>query len=250
MVKEEFSEARGTYGSPRVFKKVKERGISCSENTVAKIMREEGLAAAKSRCFVPKTTNSNHKDPIAPRVFEAENGPPEGPNEVWAGDITYVSIGNKWKYLSVVLDLYNREVVGWSLDDTLEVQGVCTALKNAITSRRADAKIIFHSDRGSQYASKQFKKLLAGEEILPSMSRKGNCYDNAYVESFFKTYKCDLKAMGISLNKANVRSETFQYIETCYNRKRIHSSLNYLSPMAYLAAYKQKSDPPSGLKTA
>ena len=142
-------------------------------------------------------------------------------------------MGEIFYYLSVIFDLFNREVIGWSVDKTLEASGVIMALQNAITSQGTDSKIIFHSDRGSQYASKQFRKLLSKEDMIPSMSRRGNCYDNCYVESFFSTLKKDLKNMGIQLIEGNIRSEIFKYIEVWYNRKRQHSSLNYQSPVQF-----------------
>ena len=196
-------------------------------------MRDEGIRVKTRKKFIPKTTNSNHNSPISPREFISEEGPPDGPNKVWAGDITYISVNKKFQYLSVVVDLFNREVIGWSIDKTLEASGVITALRNAIVTQGSDAKIIFHSDRGSQYASKRFRKLLAKKEIIPSMSRKGNCYDNCYVESFFSTLKKDLNNMGVTLTEGNIREEIFRYIEVWYNRKRKHSSLNNLSPYQF-----------------
>ena len=196
-------------------------------------MRNLGIQVKAKKKFIPQTTNSNHDNPISPRVFKAEEPIPQRQNEVWAGDITYLLIGKIFYYLSVVLDLFSREVVGWSVDKTLESSGVISALQNAITIQNADAKVIFHSDRGSQYASKKFRALLNKEEMIPSMSRKGNCYDNCYVESFFKTLKTDMHNMGVTLTEENARSEIFKYIEVWYNRKRMHSSLGYLSPLGF-----------------
>ncbi len=153
------STLNGTYGSPRIYHCLKERGILCSKNTVAKIMKEIGIRVRPKKRFIPKTTTSNHNSPISPRKFKLETDVPKDPNKIWAGDITYLPIGSSFLYLSVVLDLFNREVIGWSVDNTLEAKGVVQALQNAIISQRSDAQIIFHSDRGSQYASKKFRDL-------------------------------------------------------------------------------------------
>ena len=233
IIVEEFEKSKATYGSPRIHQCLKDRGISCSVNTVAKVMKNVGIGVKVKKKFIPQTTDSNHNNPISPRVFKSEDLLPQSPNEVWAGDITYIPVGEIFYYLSVILDLFNREVIGWSVDKTLEASGVIMALQNAITSQGTDSKIIFHSDRGSQYASKQFRKLLSKEDMIPSMSRRGNCYDNCYVESFFSTLKKDLKNMGIQLTEGNIRSEIFKYIEVWYNRKRKHSSLNYQSPVQF-----------------
>ena len=155
-------------------------------------MKESGIGVKSRKKFTPQTTDSNHSSPISPRVFKVEDNFPQRANEIWAGDITYLPVDKKFYYLSVVLDLFNREVIGWSVDKTLEASGVIQALQNAIITQQADAKIIFHSDRGVQYASKKFREILNKEDMIPSMSRKGNCYDNCYVESFFKTLKSDI----------------------------------------------------------
>ena len=210
---EEFERSGKTYGSPRIYQCLKKRNIPCSLNTVAKVMREVGIRVMARKKFIPQTTDSNHNAPISPRIFRPKALLPEGRNDIWAGDITYLPVSKKFYYLSVVLDLFNREVIGWSVDKTLEATGVISALQNAIISQRTDTKIIFHSDRGSQYASKKFRSLLNREEIIPSMSRKGNCYDNCYVESFFKTLKSDIHNMGIILTEENIRSEILNILK-------------------------------------
>ena len=235
-IREEFGESKGTYGSPRIHAKLKARQLLCCLNTVSSRMKTLGLKVQVKKKFSVKTTTSDHNHPIAPRVFKAESDLPKEPNKIWAGDITYLRVGSDFYYLSVVLDLFHRQAIGWSVDKTLEASGVIKALKSAILTQNADAKIIFHSDRGSQYASKVFRDLLAKREFVPSMSRKGNCYDNCYVESFFKTLKSDLGIMDVVLTVDNVVSEIFRYIETWYNRKRIHSSLNYMSPIDFKQA--------------
>ena len=237
LITEEFNKGQKTYGSPRVYHSLKSRGISCCLNTVASRMKALGLKVKRKNKFVVKTTDSNHTFPVAPRLFKVEDALPQGPNEIWAGDITYLRVDSCFYYLSVVLDIFNREVIGWSVDSSLVTEGVLKALKNAILVQGTDAQVIFHSDRGSQYASQQFRSFLAQNEVIPSMSRKGNCYDNAFVESFFKTLKSDLRNMKIVLTKENLVSELFKYIEIWYNRRRIHSSLDYISPIEF----KQKS---------
>lgn len=232
-IQAEFKKSQRTYGSRRVYHALKAQGISCCLNTVASRMRFLGLGVSTKKKFSIQTTNSNHKDPIAPRVFKSEEPLPKGVNEVWGGDITYLQVGSCFYYLSIVLDLFNREVIGWSVDSTLCSEGVVNALKHAIFTQNTDTPIIFHSDRGCQYASKRFRSLLSQKEFIPSMSRKGNSYDNAYVESFFKTLKSDLRNMDILLTEENVVSEIFKYIEIWYNRKRRHSSLGYMTPVEF-----------------
>lgn len=232
-IKRLFEASNRTYGSPRIFQDLDRKGIDCSENTVAELMRKMGLTADLKKKFKVMTTDSNHSKTIAPRVFKTEDFNVKGPNDVWAGDITYLRIGEKFIYLSVVLDLFTRKVVGWSMSETLEAKGVVEAMKMAFDREGDHAGIVFHSDRGVQYASDEFTKLLEGKKALPSMSRKGNCYDNAFVETFFKTLKSELIYREKFESKDKLRAAVFEYIETWYNRKRLHSSLGYLSPVEY-----------------
>ena len=234
-IKEIFEDSKKTYGSPRVHQELRSKGIVISENTVAKYMREMGLDARLKKKYRIQTTDSNHSDPIAPRLFKAEDEDalPSGPNEVLAGDITYLKYGSKFLYLAVVLDLFNREVVGWSMGDSLETTLVLKALDSAMLKVGPDAKIIFHSDRGSQYASEAYRNFLKNKEITPSMSRKGNCYDNCYVESWFSSLKKEWIYRHQFSTKKELRGLVFEYIETWYNNKRRHSSLGYLSPVEY-----------------
>lgn len=232
-IKRLFEASNRTYGSPRIFQDLDRKGVPCSENTVAELMRKMGLTADLKKKFKVMTTDSNHTKAIAPRVFKTEEFNVKGPNDVWAGDITYLRIGEKFIYLSVVLDLFTRKVVGWSMTETLEAKGVVEAMKMAFDREGNHAGIVFHSDRGIQYASDEFTKLLEGKKALPSMSRKGNCYDNAFVETFFKTLKSELIYREKFESEEKLRGAVFEYIETWYNRKRLHSSLGYLSPMEY-----------------
>jgi transposase InsO family protein len=228
-----FVNSKKTYGSPRIFQELSKKGHSCSENTIAKLMRELGLTGDQKKKFKVVTTDSNHTGPIAARVFKIEDFMVKGPNEIYAGDITYIALGDKFLYLSVVIDLFSRRVVGWSMDQTLESKGVIDALKMAYAREGSNAGVIFHSDRGVQYASNDFRELLEDKQAVPSMSRKGNCYDNAFAETFFKTIKSELIYRQEFDSEKELRSAIFEYIETWYNRKRLHSSLGYLSPVEY-----------------
>lgn len=234
-IKKVFADSKESYGSPRVYQDLKDRNFIISENTVAKYMKELGLDARLKKRFRIQTTDSNHSHPIAPRLFkvEDENPLPLKPNQILAGDITYLKYGSKFLYLAVVLDLYNREVVGWSMGDSLETDLVLRALDSAMVKVGPDAEVIFHSDRGSQYASEAYRNFLKNKEIRPSMSRKGNCYDNAYVESWFSSLKKEWIYRQQFSTKEELRGLVFEYIETWYNSKRKHSSLGYLSPREY-----------------
>lgn len=228
-----FENSKGTYGSPRIFQELSRKGHPSSENTVAKLMKELGLTADLKKKYKVMTTDSAHSNPIAPRIFKIEDDLAKYPQEVWGADITYVPFENKFLYLSVVLDFGTRKVVGWSITDTLETTGVLKALDMAFTHEGDKAGIICHSDRGVQYASKVYRDFLDGKEAIPSMSRKGNCYDNALVESFFKTFKNEFLWRKKFNSEEELMNGIFEYIEIWYNRKRIHSSLGYLSPLEY-----------------
>lgn len=228
-----FKVSKETYGSPRVYKDLLELGYEISENTVAKYMRELGLDARLKKKFRVMTTDSNHDGPIADRVFKAEDELPTKPFEVLAGDITYLRLGSSFLYLAVVIDLYNREVVGWSMSHSLASTIVVGAMKMALKKCNSKTKFVFHSDRGSQYASDVFRQLLGNKKLTPSMSRKGNCYDNCYVESWFKSLKSEWIYRRQYSTEEELRALVFEYIETWYNTKRKHSSLDYMSPKNY-----------------
>ena len=206
------------------------------ENTVAKYMRKDGLFVKPRRRFVPRTTDSDHDHPIAPnrlnRDFEAT-----APNQKWACDLTYIFTESGWLYLSVVIDLFSRKVVGWSMSDNLKAQSVAEAMEMALARRRpaTGGDLLHHSDRGVQYACGRYRQLLVEHEITCSMSRPGNCYDNACVESFFGTLKSELVHRVRYRTRVEARSSIFEWIECWYNRKRRHSSLGYRSPEAFEA---------------
>jgi transposase InsO family protein len=202
-------------------------------------MRKEGLFGCAKRRFRVKTTDSNHSLPIAPRLFqtEAEATLPTRPNQVWGSDITYVPTEEGWLYLTVQLDLFTRKVVGYALTDHLQTEAVLEALRVAVRTQGldADSRLISHSDRGCQYASQSYRETLEMLGITASMSRRGNCYDNAYVESFFHTLKVELVHRRKFRTRAEASAAIFEYIEVWYNRRRLHSSLGYLSPIDYEA---------------
>lgn len=233
-VKRAHEASRFTYGSPRVAVELREQGVAISENTVAKLMRSQGLAARAKRRFVPRTTDSAHDGPVAPnrlgRDFTAD-----APNTRWTSDITYVATGEGWLYLAVVLDLYSRRVVGWSMRPDLRAELACEALDMALQTRRPTAGLLHHSDRGVQYASEAYRARLREADAEPSMSRPGNCYDNAVTESFFGTLKTELAHHERYATHEQARRSLFEWIEVFYNRQRRHSSLGYLSPDAFEA---------------
>ncbi len=223
------------YGSPRVYQALKEQGETCSENRVARLMREDGLRAKTKRRF-KATTNSEHNLPVAPNLLD-RNFSPEAPNQVYAGDITYIWTAEGWLYLAVVIDLFSRSVVGWAMNKQMTRQLVMNALTMAVQRHRPPSGVIFHSDRGSQYASGDFQKLLTKHGMRCSMSRKGNCWDNAPVESFFGSLKQELVFHQKYPTRFHARQSLFEYIERFYNRRRLHSTLGYKSPADYEATY-------------
>lgn len=225
-----FRDSRRTYGSPRVHASLRAQGIRCSKKRVARLMRKSALVACRKRRHV-HTTDSHHSEPIAANEL-ARNFQTSAPNQVWVADITYLPTRQGWLYLAVVLDLYARQVVGWSMGATLERTLVIGALEHALGRRQPSAGLLHHSDRGSQYASGDYQTLLAKVGITPSMSRKGNCWDNAVMESFFASLKAEI-GVEVFDSHAHARSCVFDYIERFYNRQRRHSTLEYLTPADY-----------------
>ena len=231
-IRQAHIESRTTYGSPRVYRALKARGVPCCENTVAKLMRAERLRPKARRPFVVKTTDSRHDRPVAKNVLNREFYP-DRPDTTWTADITYVPTAQGWLYLAVVLDLFSRRVVGWATADHLRSELACDALRMALEHRRPKGKLLHHSDRGVQYASESYGRLLAEYGIEPSMSRTGNCWDNAVTESFFSTTKRELTHHKTYATKEEARGSLFEYIEVFYNRQRLHSTLGYRSPADY-----------------
>lgn len=223
--------SRGTYGSPRVHAVLSGLGETCSRPRVARLMKRFGIRAKTKRKF-KATTDSKHKLPTASNILN-RNFNPTAPNKVWAGDITYLSTKEGWLYLAVVLDLYSRKVVGWSMGETLNRELTLEAMRMAIRQRQPGSDLLSHSDRGSQYASNDYQTLLKTYGITCSMSRKGNCWDNSVVESFFGTLKQEHIFFCDFMSRDEARRSVFEWIEGFYNRDRIHSTLGYRSPNEY-----------------
>jgi len=229
--------SRGTYGAPRLTKGLNAQGQPCSKARVARLMGEVGISGVAKKRFRVKTTDSNHELPIADRVFQVEEPAtwPTRPNEVWVGDLTYVPTDEGWLYLTIQLDVFTRKVVGYAMTDHMRTDAMLEALRTAVLRQRPDSKtsLISHSDRGCQYAADNYRVQLKQFGITASMSRKGNCYDNAYAESFFHTLKVELVHRRRFKTRREAMAAIFEYIEVWYNRKRLHSALGYRSPMEY-----------------
>lgn len=230
-VKEIHEDSRQTYGSPRVFQKLKSMGVQISLNTVARIMQKNSLRAKTKKKF-KVTTDSKHNLAVAPNLLD-RNFSPELLNTAWCGDITYIWTDEGWLYLATVIELKSKKVIGWSMNKRMKKSIVIDALDMAISARSFNGGLIFHSDRGSQYCSNDFKKLLTKNRIIQSMSRKGNCWDNAVAESFFATIKKDLIFHENFNTRNEARKKIFEWIEYFYNQFRSHSSLGYKSPVDY-----------------
>jgi transposase InsO family protein len=229
-----FEASDGIYGSPRVWRQLREQGLCCNEKTVAKLMKQEALAALHRRAFKVQTTDSQHGYALAPNLLEQCFGS-AAPDRIWTADITYIPTGEGWLYLAVEMDLYSRKIVGWSMADHLRAELPLAALEMAIARRRPAKGLIHHSDRGVQYACDDFRQRLSGRGMLCSMSRRGNCYDNAVTESFFGTLKQELVHRTEFATRAEAKAAIFRYIEIFYNRTRMHSTLGYVSPDAFEA---------------
>ena len=223
--------SRQNYGSPRVTDELRECGVCCSENRVAKLMQDNNIRAKRSRKF-KATTNSRHNLPVAENLLNREFEVTR-PNSVWVSDITYIRTDEGWLYLAGVIDLHSRMVVGWSMSNRMTEQLTLDALSHAINRRQPPVGLLHHSDRGSQYASNNYQRLLREHQITCSMSRKGNCWDNAVMESFFATLKTELIYHERFLTRDDAKLKIFDYIELFYNRKRRHSSLGYKSPVEF-----------------
>jgi transposase InsO family protein len=230
-IKDVFERSRHTYGSRRIYAELHKRGIRCSVNRIARLMKQHGIVAVQHRKYRP-TTDSKHDFPVAPnrlgRNFEADQR-----NRVWVADITYIPTDEGWLYLATELDLYSHRIVGWSLSSRISRQLVLDALAMAVGLRRPGTGLIHHSDRGVQYACGDFQKSLKRHGMVASMSRKGDPYDNAVAESFFRTLKVELVYRRRFRTRAEAKAAIVEFIELFYNRWRRHSSLGYLSPAEY-----------------
>ena len=239
VIRRAFERGRGAYGSPRVKIELGRSGAPCSRRRVARLMREEGLRARTKGKWRPRTTQSDPSLATAPNWL-GEVPRPSSADQVWVSDITYLATDTGWHYLAAVMDLCSRRIVGWAIGNSLETTLVSKALERAIALRGAAPGLIHHSDRGCQYASRHYRQSLADSGITASMSRKGNCYDNAAMESFWAT----LKTEGINEKELKTRRETelmvFDYIETFYNPRRLHTGIGGMSPMEFEMKQQQQ----------
>ncbi len=229
-------DSRGTYGAPRIHKKLNVDGEKCGIKKVVKIMKENNIRGIAKKKYKIHTTDSNHDLPIADRVFKVENVAAQvtKPNQVWASDITYIPTKEGWVFLCIYLDLFTRKVVGFSMADNMKTDLLINAMEMALGRQIVNgAELLGHSDRGSQYASEAYREYLKTNGITASMSRKGNCWDNAFAESFFHTLKVELVHRENFKTKSEAKSKIFEYIEVWYNRQRMHSSLGYKTPVQY-----------------
>jgi transposase InsO family protein len=235
-IRQVHRESNGLYGYLRVHRALLIDGENVSRNTVAKLMRQAKIRGKARKRSVPRTTDSTHPKPVADNLL-ARDFRADGPNQKWLADITYVATDEGWLYLAAVLDVFSRKIVGWSMANHMETDLVSDALTMALEHRRpAGGDLLHHSDRGSQYASDDYQHLLARSGVTVSMSRKGDCWDNAMMESFWATLKCERVHHEHYATHDQARQSIFQYIEVFYNRKRLHSSLGYTSPDSFEAA--------------
>lgn len=231
-IKRIFKEMRKKYGSPRIYRELKNTYYHCSRSRVARLMRENGLVARRKKRF-KITTDSKHDYPISPNLLKRDFFS-KSINECWVSDITYIDTNEGWLYLCTILDLFSRKVVGWSMASHMRAELAIDALDMAVKHRNPPKNLLFHSDRGVQYASKDFRKKLESYNMVQSMSRKGNCWDNAPAESFFSTLKMEeVYTHKKYQTREGARKSIFEYIEVFYNRKRSHSFLDYKSPAEY-----------------
>jgi putative transposase len=236
-IKKSHAKSRKIYGVRKIHADIKEQ-FGCGINRVHRLMKAHGIRSIRQRKF-KTTTNSKHNLPIADNLLQ-QNFNVSNPNEVWVSDISYVDTGEGWLYLAAVKDLFNKEVVGTAMDSTMTKELVIKAMQQAIQRHRPQAGLIHHSDRGSQYASYDFRKLLKKNGLIPSMSSKGNCYDNAPAESLFGTIKTELVYLNRYETRAASRQAIFEYVEVFYNRLRRHASLAYLTPVEFKQRYFQE----------
>lgn len=233
-----FTQKKKRYGAVRITRELRASGVKVSRKRTARIMRQRGLRASRPRRRV-QTTDSRHDHPIAKNLLDRDFTAAE-PNQKWAGDITYVQTGEHWLYLAVVIDLFNREVVGWAMSDRIDQQLTQSAIRMALMRRQPRGVIIMHTDRGVQYAAGDYRRLLRDWAVTPSMSRTGNCYDSAVSESFFATLKKELIYRERYATHDEARASIFEYIEIFYNRECMHSTINSMTPMAFLKAWQDE----------
>lgn len=226
-------EVKGVYGSLKITKELRHRKTIVNRKTVARIMKTLGIRSKVSRKLRVRTTDSDHANPVAPNLLDQNFASADAPNRVWAADITYIATDEGFLYLAGVMDLYSRRIVGWSMSDSMTTELVERAFDSAVLSRKDVSGLLHHSDRGVQYTSGRYREMLRRHGAESSMSRKGNCYDNAVVESFWGKLKTEMVHHEHFATKAQARAAVFEYIEVFYNRKRLHAALGYISPVQF-----------------
>lgn len=249
-IKEVYINSRSIYGSPKITKKLNQKGIDVSQKTVTRIMKAEGIRSKTVKKY-KATTNSKHSLPIYPNLLNQEFQV-DAPGKVWVGNITYIHTNEGWLYLATIMDLYSRRILGWHMSHRMTKELVILALKRAIGRQKPTEGLIHHSDRGSQYASHEYQKILREHNMITSMSRKGNCYDNACIESFHSIIKRELIHLKKYFTRQQAIDEIIEYIESFYNYERIHSNNDYRSPLEkerayYLALSTELGEPPLSL---
>lgn len=234
-IKVAYAESEETYGSPRIYRELTEAGVPCSVNRIAGLMRQHGIVAIQARRF-KVTTKAHEAHPVAPNLLDGDFSA-TAPNEKWLADISYIPTHEGWLYLAVVMDLFSRRIVGWTMYKRMTSSLVTRALEMALRQRRPPAALIHHSDRGSQYTGRDYQQLLTDHQLQVSMSGRGNCYDNAPMESFFGTLKSERVHHRLYRTREEAQTDLFFYIEVFYNRRRRHSALDYVSPADYELAH-------------
>ncbi len=229
-IREIFEKSRGCYGSPRITAELRRRGYRCNHKKVERLMRRERLQGRRRKGARVRTTDSNHNHPIAPNLLRGRPAPTRI-NEVWVADLTYIRTAEGWLFLAGLMDLYSRQIIGWSIKEDLQTAGPLQALCRALSQRQPGQGVIHHSDQGVQYASHAYQEELRKRGLVQSMSRRGCCYDNAAIEAFWSTLKREALQESADWSKDRVRAKIFEYIESIYNRDRLHSGLGYRTPL-------------------
>lgn len=236
-IRQEYNQSKKRYGSPKITIKLKEKGIIVSRVRVARMMKVMGLKSIVTKKYKVKTTDSNHCYRICDNHLNREFST-DAPSKVWVSDITYITTDQGWLYLTIIMDLFDRKIIGWSMSNNMTAADtVIRAWDMAILNRKPKPNLIMHSDRGVQYACNEFKSILANSNVIQSMSRKGNCWDNAVAESFFKTLKAEMVYFNQFQNHSQAKNAIFEFIEIWYNRDRIHSAIDYMTPQQYYDNY-------------
>ena len=229
-IQQTHKESRGAYGSDKTWRTLKSRGISCGRHRVARLREENGIVSYRRKRFTVQR-DYRRRTHIAPNRLDRQFDLAKRPNQIWVGDVTLIPTRTGWLYLAIILDLCTRQIVGWAMSACQNRALVCEAIAMAVTRRKPRPGLLHHTDQGSIYASQEYQTLLAKHQMIPSMSRAGNCYDNAVAESFFSTLKNELVHGSSYVNRAEARSAIFEYIEVFYNRQRLHQGLNYITPL-------------------